>query len=594
MEPRATPRISGLKKCMGWPLGPYEAPTYTSAIPSPDEGNIPVKYRPAPNYLPPLALSDPFNRSAPPGLLRETVVRSFLEDRTLTTGILLASLIVFAVSYARSPWRKLPPSPRRTPIIGNALQLSDLHWLISKDCKDRFGEVMYLDAAGSPTIVLNSLKPAVELLERRSNNYSDRPRFIMAQEILSKGLVMGFMSYTASWRRQRRAAQATLSKEAVQEYYPVLTKEATVLVSALLTNSSSSDRTKHFQRAATSAIMSVLYDYPTLISGQDTAIKGIDNYNQRVEYAATPGSFLVESFPWMMYIPERFAQWKREGLQQAAEHQEMFLRLLNRVRGDLANGGTRPSISASLILGADRNLLAEAEMAFLAGSMHSAGSGTIVSVLNWWSVAMVAFPEAQRRAQAELDAVVGRDRLPTFSDSPHLPYIHALVKETLRWRPAAPFGVPHVATREDWYEGMYIPKGTACMANIWQCNHDPAVFGDDADEFRPERFLDERGELTSGPMDPNQEGHYTYGFGQRNCVGKLLANDSLFLYVARTLWAVNFERVRDESGNEVLPDTDTLVGPGLFIHPAPFDCKVTPRFPKVTSLLAEERERWGI
>ncbi len=176
---------------------------------------------------------------------------------------------------------------------------------------------------------------------------------------------------------------------------------------------------------------------------------------------------------------------------------------------------------------------------------------------------MVAFPEAQRRAQAELDAVVGRDRLPTFSDAPHLPYIHAIVKETLRWRPVTPLGIPHVATVEDWYEGMYIPKGTACIANIWQCNHDQAVYGEDADEFRPERFLNSRGELTSGPMDANQEGHTSYGFGRRNCVGKVLANESLFIYVARTLWAVNIERVRDESGNEVLPDTDGLVDIGL-------------------------------
>ena len=178
---------------------------------------------------------------------------------------------------------------------------------------------------------------------------------------------------------------------------------------------------------------------------------------------------------------------------------------------------------------------------------------------------MVAFPEAQRRAQAELDAVVGRDRLPTFSDAPQLPYIHAIVKETLRWRPVAPLGVPHVATREDWYEGMYIPKGTACIANIWQCNHDPAVYGDDADEFRPDRFLNERGELTSGPMDPNQEGHSSYGFGRRACVGKLLANDALFVDVARTLWAVNIERVRDENGNELLPDTDSFGDVGLFM-----------------------------
>lgn len=176
---------------------------------------------------------------------------------------------------------------------------------------------------------------------------------------------------------------------------------------------------------------------------------------------------------------------------------------------------------------------------------------------------MVTFPEAQRRAQAELDAVVGRDRLPTFSDAPHLPYIHAIVKETIRWRPVTPLGIPHVATVEDWYEGMYIPKGTACIANIWQCNHDRVVYGDDADDFRPERFLDERGELTSGPMDPNQEGHSSYGFGRRNCVGKVLANESLFIYVARTLWAVNLERVRDGRGNEIIPDTDSLVDIGL-------------------------------
>ncbi|KAI9454042.1 cytochrome P450 [Lactarius psammicola] len=545
---------------------------------------------PPPNFLLQLASSNFLDISAAPGLLKETVVKTISEDKTLMAGVLLTFLVVIVVSYARSPWRKLPPGPRRTPIIGNALQLLDKKWLFSKDCKDRFGEVMYLDAAGSPTIVLNSLKPAVELLERRSNNYSDRPRLIMA-EILTKGLVMVFMNYTAPWRRQRRAAQAALSKEAVRSFYPILTKEATLLVSALLTNN---DRIKHFQRVGASATMSILYDYPTLMSEHDTIIEEIDDYNKRVAYAAMPGNFLVDLFPWMMYIPERFAKWKRTGLQQAAEYHGMFQRLLNRVQGDLANGGTRPSFCASLIRDADRNLLTETEMAFLAGTMYSGGSGTTESTLNWWALAMVAFPEAQRRAQAELDAVVGRDRLPTFSDAPHLPYIHAIVKRTLRWRPVTPLGIPHVATVEDWYEGMYIPKGTACIANIWQCNHDRAVYGDDADEFRPERFLNERGELTSGPMDPNQEGHSSYGFGRRNCVGKVLANESLFIYVARILWAVNIERVRDDRGNEVLPDTDGLVDIGLVIHPTPFDFKVTPRFLEVMSLLAEEQERWGV
>ena len=176
---------------------------------------------------------------------------------------------------------------------------------------------------------------------------------------------------------------------------------------------------------------------------------------------------------------------------------------------------------------------------------------------------MLAFPGVQRRAQEELDTVVGRGRLPTFADAPRLPYACAVIKEVLRWRPAVPLGVPHAAREDDWYEGMFIPKGTVCISNAWHCNHDCAVFGEDADQFRPERHLDEQGELLSGPAETNQTGHVTFGFGRRICVGKELAADSLFINTTRMLWAANFERARDESGKEVPVDFDTLVNTGV-------------------------------
>ena len=69
-------------------------------------------------------------------------------------------------------------------------------------------------------------------------------------------------------------------------------------------------------------------------------------------------------------------------------------------------------------------------------------------------LAMIPFPKVQCRAQAEIDAVVGRHRLPTFADTPHLPYVRAIIREVLRWRPTIPFSIPHAATNEDWYEGM--------------------------------------------------------------------------------------------------------------------------------------------
>ena len=180
-------------------------------------------------------------------------------------------------------------------------------------------------------------------------------------------------------------------------------------------------------------------------------------------------------------------------------------------------------------------------------------------------LAMIAFPEVQRRAQAEIDAVVGLSRLPTFSDAPRLPYVRAVVKEIIRWRPALALGVPHAAIDEDWYKGMYVPKGTLCMSNLWHCNHDRTIFGEDADEFRPERHLDEHGESLPGPVETNQAGHAGFGFGRRICVGKDLANDTLFINTARILWAAKLERARDENGKEVPLDTETLVDAGMVL-----------------------------
>ena len=175
---------------------------------------------------------------------------------------------------------------------------------------------------------------------------------------------------------------------------------------------------------------------------------------------------------------------------------------------------------------------------------------------------MVAFPEAQSRAQAELDAVVGRARLPTFADAPRLPYVRAVIREVLRWRPVARLA-DHAATEDDLYDGMFIPKGATCTANIWQCNHDRAVFGDDADDFKPERHLGDNGELLPGPKETNQEGHVSFGFGRRACVGRHLANDSLFIFTARILWAASLKCPRDENGKERLPDMSAFVGLGI-------------------------------
>jgi cytochrome P450 len=178
---------------------------------------------------------------------------------------------------------------------------------------------------------------------------------------------------------------------------------------------------------------------------------------------------------------------------------------------------------------------------------------------------MIAYPDTQARAQAELDVVVGRNRLPTFADYPQLPYIRAMVKETLRWRTISPMAVPHRCIEDDWYEGMFIPKGTICIPNVWHMNHDPDIYGEDAAHFNPARYLDVNGDVAPGPSDTKEEGHFTFGFGRRRCVGLHVANNSLFIDIAIVLWSSKIEGKKDASG-ELLPiDVDGFVEHGLLL-----------------------------
>ncbi|TFY53092.1 hypothetical protein EVG20_g10268 [Dentipellis fragilis] len=172
---------------------------------------------------------------------------------------------------------------------------------------------------------------------------------------------------------------------------------------------------------------------------------------------------------------------------------------------------------------------------------------------------MVAYPDVQRRAQKELDTVIGHSRTPTFAEFDHLPYIQAIVKESIRWRTILPYGIPHCASQDDWYDGMFIPKGTICIANLHAMNHDPRVFGSDTAQFNPDRYLDATGTMKATSSDD----HYTFGFGRRICVGRHVANNTLFINAAVLLWAANITRAKDDVGPL---DVEGFVDSGMVMY----------------------------
>jgi cytochrome P450 len=117
--------------------------------------------------------------------------------------------------------------------------------------------------------------------------------------------------------------------------------------------------------------------------------------------------------------------------------------------------------------------------------MIEAGSETTSQLLNNTIIGLLSNPVAVKKAQEELDRVIGPDRTPTFNDEKDLPYIRSIIKvrnllylfqESLRWRSTNKFGHIHYVTQDDWYEGYFIPKKTIVMMNVWALHFDPEYF----------------------------------------------------------------------------------------------------------------------
>ncbi|KAI0027578.1 cytochrome P450 [Vararia minispora EC-137] len=498
----------------------------------------------------------------------------------LTASILLAAYV--AARYFSSPWRHLPPGPPGYPIIGSALEIFSDKQRFFEKCT-AYGEVVYVNLAGQPAIIFNSLRTAADILDRRAATFSSRPRAIVTNELLSNHLNFIIEGHTDNWRRQRRAVNEGFRPTAATRYYAMEAEEAARLALALAGDANISvpgGYAHHYNRYSASISFMINFDRAMRDSPEDRAMATtLDDIGGQLQRTAAPGAHFVEFFPAMLMIPARFAKWKRDALEGHVRITKFYNTLIDDVKKRMAIGEARPCLARTLIEEKEHFGLSEAETSWAAGMMYVVGSETQGATLEWATLALAAHPEVQRRAHAELDAAIGHARAPRVDDRAQMPYIAAIIREVLRWRPVVPSAVPHMAEEDTWYEGMFIPKGSLCLPNIVACNMDPQLYGADAARFNPARFLDEKGQLKPSLADTKDEGHVTYGFGRRICVGRHVANDTLFVAVATMLWAFELSTVGEY-------DLDTYVDKGISSCPKPFKCKFVPRFPDATAILA--------
>ncbi|KAF9228300.1 cytochrome P450 [Gyrodon lividus] len=409
-------------------------------------------------------------------------------------------------SRARGSLR-LPPGPKGLPIVGNILdfpQGDEQRGEVLSRWAAEHGDVTHLNMLGTRMVILNTVKAVGDLLEKRSAIYSNRPHNAMSELM---GLDWSFTMQSGKPHRERRALVQRYFVGQVKDWQFVQLDETFSLLRRLLV--SPHDWFTHVRLYACAIVLRIGYG----IKIQDPNNELLQITDKALELSST-GPYLVEFFSFLKYYPSwlpfgKFQKIAQEGRLAGEQMRDIPFSM---VLSEMAAGTAAPSFVSTLLNELPSEEMPDSPSASMirdtAGVMYGAATDTTRASVAIFFIAMVLYPEVQTRAQAEIESVIGRDRLPQFSDRSSLPYIDALVLEILRWNVVAPLGIPHLVTQDDEYLGFRIPKGSAVTGNTWAIMRDPVVFPN-PHEFDPSRFLQD------GSESAREVAAMVFGWGRR-------------------------------------------------------------------------------
>ncbi|KOM27577.1 hypothetical protein LR48_Vigan442s001300 [Vigna angularis] len=443
----------------------------------------------------------------------------------------------------RKPHHKLPPGPYPLPIIGNLLQLGNKpHQSLAK-LSSIHGPLMSLKLGQITTVVVSSAEMAKEVLLTNDHLLSNRTIPQSVCVLNHENYSLAFIPVSPLWRDLRKICNGQLfarnSLDASQDVRRSKVQQLLSEIHRCCQTGEAVDIGTAIFKTTINLLSNTIFSMD-LVQSSGKAGEFKELVTNITKLVGTPN--LADYFPVLKMIdPQGIKKRQAKNVKKVLD---IFSHLVDRRLKQ--REGTHVDVQNDMLdsllnISREKKMMDKTMIQHLSHDLFVAGTDTTTSTLEWAMSELVRNPEIMSKATEELELTIGRGNPVKESDIARLPYLEAIIRETLRLHPPVPFLLPRKAETDVNVCGYTIPKDAQVLVNVWTIGKDSSIW-ENPNSFCPERFLESDIDVKGRNFELTP-----FGGGRRICPGMLLATRMLFLMLGSL---INSFRWKLEDGFE--------------------------------------------
>lgn len=436
------------------------------------------------------------------------------------------------LSNSRGKKPHLPPTPRALPVIGHMHLLGPIPHQALNKLSDRFGPLVYFYIGSKPCLLVSSQETAKEVFKNHETTFLNRPKMANLDYLTYGTADMAMAPYGPLWKYMKKLCMSELlGTRTLDQLLPVRREEMTRFVRLIQDKAETGEALDvgvELMRLTNNIISRMLLS--KRCSDKEDEANEVQTIVKEMNKLGT--KFNLSDLLW--FCKNLDLQGFRKRLKDVRDRYDILMEkiILEHKEARKKNKSTAADtmkdvldilIEISEDQNAEMKLTAENVKAFVM-NFFGAGTDTSSVTIGWGIAELINHPNVMEKVQKEIDSVVGRNRILEESDISNLPYLQAIVKETLRLHPGGPL-VVRESTEDCVISGYEIPEGTRLFVNVWALGRDPNQWENPL-EFIPERFLSEEWRQGKNQFLDVRGQHFSllpFGSGRRSCPGASLA-----------------------------------------------------------------------